>query len=51
MADQGVQEMDLLRQRYLGRRVSPLEVAGGFRPYFRRHLIYQWLYRLGVLRY
>jgi glycosyltransferase involved in cell wall biosynthesis/SAM-dependent methyltransferase len=51
MADQGVLEMDLLRQRYLGRRVSPLEVARAFRPYFRRHLVYQWLYRLGALRY
>jgi SAM-dependent methyltransferase len=51
MADQGIQEMNLLRERYLGRHVSPMELSAGFRPYLRAHLIYHWMYRLGILRY
>jgi len=47
----GAEEMARLRQRVHGRPVSNEMVYRHIRPYFRRHLIYHHLYRLGLLRY
>jgi SAM-dependent methyltransferase len=47
----GEQEMQFLRARCLGRPVGYEEINQNIRPYLRRHVLYQKLYRLGVLRY
>jgi len=49
--DLGLREMDRLRQRCHGRAVSQEEVEERTRGYVREHLLYHYLYRLGVLRY
>jgi glycosyltransferase involved in cell wall biosynthesis/SAM-dependent methyltransferase len=51
LLDVGASEMSRLRQRALGRSVSQHEVDTALRPYFRRHIYYHKLYRLGLLRY
>ena len=47
----GAAEMDRLRERSLGRRVTPTEIDRALRPYLRRHIVYHKLYRLGLLRH
>ena len=47
----GAREMARLRERVHGRPVSPPTVDRHILPYLRRHLIYDRLYRLGLLRY
>ncbi len=47
----GTDEMARLRFRYHNREVTPLEIKQALRGYFRRHVICNRLYRLGVLRY
>jgi glycosyltransferase involved in cell wall biosynthesis len=47
----GLQEMSRLRKRIHGYEVSNLEACYQIRQYMRRHIIYDHLYRLGILRY
>jgi glycosyltransferase involved in cell wall biosynthesis/SAM-dependent methyltransferase len=47
----GADEMGRLRERALGKVMSQAEVDHGVRWYLRRHLCYDKLYRLGILRY
>jgi GT2 family glycosyltransferase len=49
--DIGMREMQRLRDRYLGRAVSGMEIADETQPYLQRHVVYHKLYRLGALRY
>jgi hypothetical protein len=49
--DLGFQEMDRVREKYLGRAGTQIEIARAIKPYLRRSLVYDALYRLGVLRY
>jgi len=51
MQDLGVREVNRLRQRVHGRTVPAAEVRRRVRGYLMRHMVYQKLYRLGVLRY
>ncbi len=51
IADLGAREMALLRERQHGRRVAQAEVRRRVRGYLLRHMLYQKLYRLGVLDY
>jgi glycosyltransferase involved in cell wall biosynthesis len=51
MADLGAEEMDRLRTRVHGRTVTRAEVQRRVRGYLLRHMAYQQLHRLGVLRY
>jgi len=45
----GAREMDRLRQRTFGRRVSDLEIRDHVRPFLRRHVLFRNLYLLGFL--
>ena len=47
----GVEEMTKLRRRCHGRDVTPQEVQNGLRRYYRRHVMCNRLYRLGLFRY
>lgn len=47
----GASEMNRIRERLHGRHVDLGEVKTRIRPYLRRHLLYDRLYRLGLLRY
>ena len=47
----GLQEMNRLRERCHARAVTAPEVHRAIRPYLRRHIAYQKLYGLGLLRY
>jgi len=49
--EQGHKEMNILRQRCQKREVSETEIRENIRPYFRRHLFCETLYRLGIFRY
>ncbi len=49
--EQGLQEMQRIRQRIHGRVVTQREIEQHIRGYLRRSLIYHFLYRLGILRY
>jgi hypothetical protein len=51
MAENGVREMGILRERAVGHRVTADEIDRGLRPYLRQHFILHKLYRAGVLRY
>jgi hypothetical protein len=51
IAEQGENEMGQLRQRALGRPVSTGEINLKIRPYLRRHVILNKLFRAGILRY
>jgi glycosyltransferase involved in cell wall biosynthesis len=47
----GFEEMQRIRRRIHGFQVSGVEVARRVRPYLLRHVLYDRLYRLGLLRY
>ncbi|MGH7266101.1 MAG: glycosyltransferase [Candidatus Rokuibacteriota bacterium] len=49
--DVGEREMHRLRERYLGRPVKQAEISRNVRRYQTRHIVYQKLYRAGLLRY
>ena len=49
--DLGAREMDRVREKYLGRVVSQLEIDRAIKPYLRLSLVYDALYCLGLLRY
>jgi len=51
MFDIGVREMERLRERIHGRAITPIEVRRRVRMYLLRHMVYEKLYRAGVLRY
>ncbi len=51
MAPVGAGEMARIRERIHGRPIARREVARHVRGYLLRHMTYQTLYRLGVLRY
>jgi hypothetical protein len=51
MTGRGHLEMARLREREHGRRVPIGEVSRRLRPYYLRHIAYQGLYRVGLLRY
>ncbi len=51
MADLGEQEMSRLRERSLGRPVSPDEPSRNVHSYLRRHQLHNLLYRAGIARY
>ncbi len=51
LATRGCQEMARLRKRIHGREVSNLEAHHQIRHYMRKHVAYDWLYRLGVFRF
>jgi FkbM family methyltransferase len=51
IADLGAREMAELRERQHGRRVAGAEVRRRIRGYLLRHMLYQKLYRLGILDY
>ncbi len=51
MAELGEREMNRIREREHGRPVSHAMVARHVRRYLLRHVVYQRLYRLGLLRY
>jgi glycosyltransferase involved in cell wall biosynthesis len=47
----GRPEIEQLLRRWHGRSVSEAEVERRVRPYLRRHMMYQRLYEIGLLRY
>ena len=49
--DLGIQEMNRVREKYLGRSVTQTEIARAIKPYLRISLVYHALYHLGLLRY
>jgi glycosyltransferase involved in cell wall biosynthesis len=49
LATLGEREMMRIRQRILGRSVGYEEISRRIRPYLLRHMLYQKLYRLGLL--
>ena len=51
LLDIGVREMERLRERTHGRSITTPEVRRRVRKYLLRHIVYQKLYRAGVLRY
>jgi glycosyltransferase involved in cell wall biosynthesis len=51
MDDLGIQEMNRVREKYLGRTVTQTEVESAIKPYLRLSLVYDALYHLGLLRY
>jgi hypothetical protein len=51
LASRGLDEMNRLRQRCHGRSVSFSEIAQHLSGYFLRHVVYDRLYQLGILRY
>jgi glycosyltransferase involved in cell wall biosynthesis len=51
LVDLGAREMNVLRARAHGRSVTQDEVDRALGPYLRKHIIYDKLYGLGVLRY
>jgi hypothetical protein len=51
MGDLGAEEMARLRARVHGRPVTQREVSRHVRGYLLRHMAYQKLYRVGLLRY
>jgi glycosyltransferase involved in cell wall biosynthesis len=50
-AGTGQEEVERLRRRYLGRDVDSREILDYIRPYLRRHIVCQKLYRAGLFRY
>ncbi len=48
---QGARECTRLRRRIHGRDISDQEALYQLRAYFRKHLMYDWLYRLGILQF
>jgi glycosyltransferase involved in cell wall biosynthesis len=51
IANIGLKEMERLRTRIHGRKVSHEEINKAVRSYLKKHLIYHKLYRAGVFRY
>ena len=51
MDTQGQKEAAALRERVHGREVSRPEISAAVKPYMRRHLVLQKLYRARLLRY
>jgi hypothetical protein len=51
LSDLGIREMARLRQRELRRPVSEAELRRRLRGFLVRSIVYQKLYRAGVLRY
>jgi hypothetical protein len=51
MIEVGAKEMDRLRERCHGRRVTVDDISQNLRGYLRQHILYHKLYRLGILRY
>lgn len=51
ISEVGYREMWILRERSLGRRPSFEEVNKAIKGYVMQHIIYQKLYRLGLIRY
>ena len=51
ISGQGDREMQQLRKRSLGRVVSEAEINQNIKKYLTRHVLYQKLYRAGLLRY
>jgi glycosyltransferase involved in cell wall biosynthesis len=51
ISDQGAREMERLREKCHGRKVSDAEIYQNIRKYLNRHVLFQKLYRAGVLRY
>jgi len=51
ISDQGAKEMQLLRERCLGRMVSEAEINQNIRKYLSRHVLHQKLYRAGLFKY
>src|SRR5262249_48261278 len=51
LASRGLAEMNRLRQRCHGRSVKVSEIAPRLSGYYLRHVVYHWLYQLGLLRY
>jgi hypothetical protein len=49
--DLGASEMARLRQREHGRPIGEAELSRRLRGFLLRHIVYQKLYRLGLLRY
>lgn len=49
--ERGAEEMGLLRERCHGREVSRLEIRKGIFSYLLRHSWFNYLYRLGLVRY
>jgi glycosyltransferase involved in cell wall biosynthesis len=49
--DQGREEMQRLRARYLGYEPSHREVIENLRPYLLRQFAFHWMYRCGILRF
>ena len=47
----GVKEMNRLRERCLGKRVTDSEIARATAGYLRRSVVFHKLYRAGILRY
>jgi GT2 family glycosyltransferase len=47
----GLDEMNKLRRRQLGREPAPDEITTAIQPYLRRQIRYHWLSAIGVLRY
>jgi hypothetical protein len=51
MMDVGLQEMQLLRQRYLGHVPTRAETYRAVVPFLARQFVHHWLYRFKMLRY
>jgi len=49
--DEGRDEMQRLRSRYLGYEPSHRDVIKNLRPYLLRQFLINWMYRFGILRY
>jgi hypothetical protein len=50
MSTTGMEEMDRIREKYLGRRVTSEEIARHVRGFQRRSLLYRQAWMLGWLR-
>jgi hypothetical protein len=51
LESRGTDEMNVLRERYLGRPVTQAEVDVEVARYVRRHVLYRELHRFGLARY
>ena len=51
LESKGFQEMARLRRRIHGREISNQEALFQIRHYLRKHIIYDWLSRLGIFRF
>jgi glycosyltransferase involved in cell wall biosynthesis len=51
METRGAQEMSRLIERCHGRKLGPAEIHWKVRPYLKRHVVYDKLFKAGLLRY